>query len=217
MLTRPARLCGSMLAVLLVGVASGCSASVSGGTPPTTSTLQAPGRSANTGRARSVAATAQPQAPGTCQIAPPKVSVPTGEWTATETVLTTSAIDECAGEKTVRPWDFRRVCDAGTCKTVLYTVGYYGTEAAEIVPDGRERYVATFQTSTVPCPHRPGEDAGANRYYSTMTLWWASDRHVLHGLKRAHQVGPCGGGPVSTSSYVAERTNPTADPPAEGP
>ncbi len=211
--TRPARLYGAMFAILLLVGASGCSASVSVGTSPTTGTPQAPDRAISTGQAPISTATAQPQRPGTCQIAPPQVNFPTGEWTARETVLTTGAIDACAGERMVRPWDFRRVCDAGTCKTYLYTASYYGVDVAEVVPDGRERYVATFQTSSVPCPHRPREDAGTNRAYSTMTLWWSSHKHILHGLSRDYQVGPCGGGPDDTSSYVAVRTNPAAKGP----
>jgi hypothetical protein len=207
--SRHARLYGGMFAVLILGGASGCSAGVSVGTPPTASSSQAPDPV--------VAATSQPQRPGTCKIAPPQVDLPTGEWTARETILTTGAIDACAGERLVRPWDFRRVCDAGTCRTYLYTASYYGPEVAEIAPDGRERYIATFKPSNVPCPHRPGEDAGINRNYRTITLWWSSHRQVLHALSQAHQVGPCGGGPDDTSSYAATRTNPAASPPAEGP
>jgi hypothetical protein len=104
-----------------------------------------------------------------------------------------------------------------TCKTYLYTASYYGTAVAEIVPDGRDRYVAVFRATTVPCPHRPGEDTGTDRGYSTMTLSWSSDIQSLHGLVRERQVGPCGGGPSETFSYVARRTNPNANPPAEGP
>lgn len=202
-------LCGAIFAVLILGGASGCGASVWIGRPPTSSTRKTP--------AQALAAATQPQRPGTCQIAPPQATFPTGAWTATETILTTSAIDACAGERLVRPWDFRRICDAASCKTYLYTASYYGIAVAEIAPDGPERYVATFQPSTVPCPHRPGEDAGANRDYSTMTLWWTSHEQVLHGLSRDHQVGPCDGGPDETSNYVAVRTNPAASPPAEGP
>lgn len=203
-----------MFAFLLLGAASGCSASVSVGTPPVTSTQQA---TTSTGQTPVAAATGQPQRPGTCQIAPPQVKIPSGEWTATETTLTTEAIDGCAGEQLVRPWDFRRVCEAGTCKTYLYTVSYYGVDVANVVPDGRERYAATFKTTLVPCPHRPGENAGSNIDHSTMTLWWSSHGQILHGLTREYQVGPCGGRSPDTSSDVAVRTNPAANPPAEGP
>src|ERR1035441_2427391 len=48
MLTRHARLYGAMFAVLLLGGASRCSASVSVGTPPTTSTAQALDQSTST-------------------------------------------------------------------------------------------------------------------------------------------------------------------------
>jgi hypothetical protein len=203
---RGARLCGAIFAALALGGASGCSASVSVRTSPTT------------GARSSVASrTAQPQRPGTCEFAPPHVNVPTGEWTSTETVLTTNDIDACAGERTVRPLDFRHVCNAGTCKTYLYSISIYGPAIAKVTPDGRERYLATFQSSSVPCPHRPGEDAGMDRGYSTMTLSWSSHRRLLHGVLREYQVGPCGGGPPTTSSYVAVRTNPAANPPAEGP
>jgi hypothetical protein len=212
-----ARIYAATFAFLLLGGASGCGAGVSVGTPSSTSAPQAPDRATSTGHAPVAAATTQPQRPGTCQIAPPRVNFPTGEWTARRTILSTSAIDVCAGELQVRPWDFRRVCDAGICKTYLYTASYYGTDVAEIVPDGPERYVATFQPSAVPCPHRPGEDAGTNRDHSTLTLWWSSHRQILHGLGRAYQVGPCGGGPGETSSYVVVRTNPAASPPSEGP
>lgn len=206
-----------MLAVLLLGGASGCSASVSVGTPPTTSTTQAPDRATGTGQAPISATTSQPQRPGTCEIAPPQVRLPAGGWTATETILTTSAIDICAGERKMRPWSFHRVCDADTCRTYLYTASYYGEKVATIVPADRGRYLARFQTSTVPCPHRPGEDAGTNQDHSTITLWWSSHRQILHGLGRDYQVGPCGGGPGETARYTAVRTDPAANPPAEGP
>jgi hypothetical protein len=186
-----------MLAVLLLGGASGCGESLT--------------------TAQRAASTAQPQRPGTCQFAPPEVHFPPGEWTATRTILTTNAIDFCAGERQVWPWDFRRLCKAGTCETFLFSGSYYGVAVAKIAPDGRDRYLAVFQPAPVPCPHRPGEDAGTNQYYATIALWWSPDRQILHGLERAHQVGPCGGGPSQTSSYVAARTDPAANPPAEGP
>jgi hypothetical protein len=199
------RLCGAVFAVLLLGGAGGCGASFSVGIRTSASTTQTPVEAAT------------PQRPGTCQIAPPRVHFPTGEWTATRTILTTNAIDACAGERMVRPWDFRRLCKGGTCKTYLYTASYYGTAEAEIVPDGRDRYLAVFQPATVPCPHRPGEDAGTNQDYSTLTLWRSPHTQILHGFEREHQVGACSGGPPDTSSYVAGRTNPSANPPAQGP
>jgi hypothetical protein len=208
MAARRARLHGAIFAVLLLGGASGCSATVSVGTPP-----------ASTGAAPTQAAvpTRQAQTPGTCQIAPPQAHFPTGEWTATATILRTSAIDVCAGERQVRPWDFRRLCHAGNCKTYLYTADYYGVVAATVVADGPGRYIGTFRPETVPCPHRPGEDAGTNQVLGTITLWWSSDKQTLHGLSRVNQVGACGGNPPETASYVETRTNPTANPPAEGP
>jgi hypothetical protein len=199
-----ARLCSALFAILLLGGASGCGASFSIGIRTSASTTQTPVE----------AATAQ--RPGTCQIAPPQVHFPTGAWTSTETVLTTNAVDGCAGERLVGPWNFRRRCNAGTCKTYLFIPSYYGVYAGQIRPDGRDRYRVIFQPSPVPCPHRPGEDTGTNQDYSTMTLWWSPHTQILHGLGRDHQEGPCGG-PAETSSYVARRTNPAADPPAEGP
>jgi hypothetical protein len=117
----------------------------------------------------------------------------------------------------VRPWDFRRFCKASTCTTYLFTASYYGVVVAQIVPHGRDQYVAVFRPSPVPCPHRPGENAGTNQDYSTLTLSWSANKQTLHGFEREHQVGPCGGGPSATSSYVATRTNPSANPPAESP
>jgi hypothetical protein len=203
-----ARLCGAIFAVLLLGGASGCGASLWIRTS-TQSTMKTP--------AQVAATTAQPQRPGTCQIAPPQVHFPTGEWTSTETILTTNAIDGCAGEQLVRPLDFRHLCKAGRCKTYLFSASDYGAAVAQIVPDGQDQYVAVFNPHTVPCPHRPGEDAGTNRDYSAMTLFWSPRMQALHGLLRDHQVGPCGSGFTETTSYVATRTNPTANPPAEGP
>jgi hypothetical protein len=212
MSTRRSILHGAMFAVLALGGASGCGASVSVGTPSTSDT-QAAEQPIDTTKARPEVVTGQPQRPGTCQIAPPRVHIPTGEWTATETILSTNAIDFCRGEQLVRPWDFRRVCRAGKCKTFLFTVSYYGVETAEVIPHGRGRYVATFRPTTVPCPHRPGEDAGTNQNHGTIRLWWSPDKQTLHGLGRDYQVGACGGGPAETASYVAARTN----PPAQGP
>lgn len=157
------------------------------------------------------------QRPGTCQIGPPQIHVPTGEWTATETILKTYAIDTCTGERLIRPIDFRRRCKAGHCKTYLYSVNYYGISVAEVVPTGRGRYLATFRPVTVPCPHRPREDTGTNQDHGTITLWWAQDKQILRGLSQDYQVGICGGNPAETASYEIKRTNPTAMPPAEGP
>jgi hypothetical protein len=207
MATRRAHLHGAIFAVLVLGGASGCSATVSVGTPPT-STGAAPAR---------VAATTQPQRPGTCQIAPPRVHFPTGEWTATETILNTYAIDVCAGEQLVRPWDFRRLCNASDCTTYLYTASYYGVVRATVVPDGADRYIVRFEPKTVPCPHRPGEDAGSNQSSGTITLSWSSDKQTLHGLSRETQAGACGNNSAETASYVVTRTNPSANPLAEGP
>jgi hypothetical protein len=214
MLSARGLLCGVIFAVLLGG-ASGCGASLSIGTIAYSSPPQAPVQYTTTTRTPVEAAT--PQRPGTCQVAPPQVHLPPGEWTATETVLTTNAIDVCAGERLVRPWDFRRLCKAGTCKTYLFTADYYEEERAQIVHDGRDRYVAVFQPTTVPCPHRPGEGTGTDRSYATATLWWSPETQIIHGLAREHQVGACGGGPGETYSYVAKRTDPAKDPPAEGP
>jgi hypothetical protein len=211
MTTRRARFHGAMFAVLLLGSASGCGVTVSVGT---SSSAETPDRSTGTAQARATADRAQ--RPGTCQVAPPQTHVPTGEWTAKETILSTNAIDACAGERLVRPWDFRRRCDAGHCKTYLYSVSDYGVVVANVVPAGKGRYLATFRPETVPCPHLPGEDTGTNQGHATIALWWSPDKQTLHGVGRHHQVGACGG-PDETSSYEAKRTNPTAKPPAEGP
>jgi hypothetical protein len=144
------------------------------------------------------------------------VRLPSGEWTATVTILSTNAIDGCAGERYVRPVDFRRVCAAHICKPYMYSVSLYGRTEAKVSPDGRGRYIVIFRPSAVPCPHRPGEDAGTNTDYSTLTLWWAS-RTKLEGTGREEQIGPCGGGVPTTKRYVLVRTNPAANPPAEGP
>jgi hypothetical protein len=152
------------------------------------------------------------QQPGTCRIAPPQVTFPTGDWTATGTVLTTSAI-----ERDVRPWDFRRVCAAGTCKTYLHVGTYYGVDVAEIVPEGRQRYLAIFRPESVPCSHLPGRKFRSNLDYTTISLWWSPRGQVLHGLARSYQRGPCGGGSPETDSYVVIRTHPDANPAAEGP
>src|SRR5271156_3368546 len=103
MATRRARLYLAMLAVLLLGGASGCDATVY----VRSSSAETPDRPVSTAQARTTAA-GQAQRPGTCQVAPPQIRVPTGEWTATETILSTNAIDACARERLVRPWDFRR-------------------------------------------------------------------------------------------------------------
>jgi len=209
---RRVRLCGAMLAVLLLDATSGCGATVYVGS----TSIDTPDRPVSTARARTTA-TEHAQRPGTCQIAPPQLRVPTGEWTATETILHTNAIDACAGEQLVRPWDFRRRCRAGHCKTYLYTVSYYGLSVAEVAPAGRGRYLASFPPEPVPCPHRPGEDAGTNQDQGTIVIWWSADKGTLHGLGRDQQVGPCGGGPPTTSSYEARRTDPAVRPLAAGP
>jgi hypothetical protein len=157
------------------------------------------------------------QTPGSCVIGPPEHHFRTGEWTATETILRTSAIDGCNGERRLRPLDFRRGCVGRVCTTVVYTESYYGVDAGEVRPLGHGHYVVNFPPSGVPCPHRPGEDAGINRAYETFTLWWSRSGQELHGMVRDAQVGPCGGGPAEVSSFVAVRSDPTAVPPAEGP
>jgi hypothetical protein len=209
-----ARLLTALLTALLLGSTGGCGGSLTIGTPAGTGGPKAPAQLTNA-QTRAVASTAQ--RPGTCQVAPPQVHLPTGEWTATRTILTTNAIDFCAGERQLWPWDFRRLCKAGKCQTFLFSADYYRVDVARIVPDGHDKYVALFEPTPVPCPHRPGEDAGTNQYHSTVTLRWSPEKQMLYGFERAHQVGRCGGGPYETSSYVATRTNPAANPPAQGP
>jgi hypothetical protein len=204
---------GAMFAVLLLGGVSGCSATASVRAGGSTET---PDQATWTAQARARAAE-QAQRPGTCQVAPPQIKVPAGEWTATQTILSTNAVDACAGERLVRPWDFRRRCHAGHCKTYLYSVSYYRVVVAQVVPAGQGRYLATFAPGTVPCPHRPGEDAGTSQNHGTITIWWSPDKLTLYGMGRDYQVGACGGGPPETSRWEARRTNPAAKPPAEGP
>jgi hypothetical protein len=214
MATRRVRIHGAMCALVLLGGASGCSATISA---RTSSSAETSDRPTETAQVRATATAKQAQRPGACRIAPPRIRAPVGEWTATETILSTDAVDACAGEQLVRPWDFRRRCHAGHCKTYLYSVSYYGVVVAKVAPAGQGRYLATFAPDTVPCPHRPGEDAGTNQDRGTITLWWSPDKQTLHGLGRDYQVGACAGGPTETSSYEARRTNPSVKPPAEGP
>jgi hypothetical protein len=221
---RGSRLWGAVLAVLVLGSCSGCGASVSTGasTGSSRAAAQSTGSRAaqiDTGMTPSelAAATSHPQRPGTCKIAPPEFHFPTGEWTATKTIVTTEDIDDCAGEQLVRPWDFRRVCEGGRCGTYLLTESYYGVDVARVEPDGPDRYLAVFRPSTVPCPHRLGEDIKTNQDYTTLTLRLSADGQSLSGQGREHQVGPCGSRFVETADYVATRTNPAARPPAEGP
>ena len=198
----------AMLVILLTGIALWAR---------TNGSVKTPDQSTAATRAQAATGDELAQRPGTCQVAPPQIHVPIGEWTATETILITTSVDACTGEQLVRPMDFRRRCDADHCKTHLYSVDYYGAAVADVVPAGEERYLATFKPTFVPCAHRPGEDAGTDRDYGTITLWWSPDKQTLHGLGRDYQVGPCGSGPVETSSYEVKRTNPTAKPLAEGP
>jgi hypothetical protein len=210
--TRRARFYGAMFAGFLLGCASGCGATVWIKTSGSTTT---PGP-IGTARARAAAADEQTQRPGTCQVTPPQIHMPNGEWTATKTILSTNAIDICKGERQVRPMDFRRRCEAGHCKTYLYTADFYGEMVADVVSAGHGRYLAIFRPQTVPCPHRPGENTGTNQAHETITLWWSPNKQTLQGLGRDYQVGACGGGPAETSSYEVKRTNPTQKPPAEG-
>lgn len=221
---RSPRPLGALLALLLLGACSGCGAGASLWVRTGTSTSPASGSNAteqvvDTGLTPSEAAAAAShrQRPGTCRIAPPQGNFPTGEWTASKTILSTNAVDSCAGEHEVRPWDFRHVCHAGRCETYLLTESYYGVDVALIEPKGHDRYLAVFQATIVPCPHRAGEAPPTNTEYSTMTLSWSARTQTLHGMVQDRQTGPCGGGPPETASYVATRTSPSAEPPAAGP
>lgn len=203
-MARRARCCGAMfVSMLALGGASGCGASVSAVTQPA--------------NARPVAVNGQPQRPGTCQFAPPSIRIPTGEWTATETTLSTNAADACAGERVVRPIDFRRHCAAGHCETVLFTVGYYGLLVANVRPAGNGRYIANYLPHTVPCPHPPGQSRGTNEAHKTLVLS-SSGKKVLVGRGTTYQKGSCGRGiRPETSAFVIRWTNPNANPPPEGP
>ena len=167
--------------------------------------------------AQARAASGHAQRPGTREVSSPHVHIPTGDWTATETILETKSVDACAGERLVCPWDFRRLCKAGKCKTYLYTMSYYGVEAAEVVANGRGGYVAKFPPSTVPCPHRRGEDAGTNESRGTITIRWSDAGRTLRGIGRKYQEGACGGGPPDTSRYVATRDGPDCKSARGGP
>jgi hypothetical protein len=206
-----------MCAALLMGCVSGCGASTSAGTPPSTVAAAPATASGDVAQAPVASATSRPQKPGTCEIAPPRVQLPTGEWTATTTILSTNAIDACEGEQAVRPWDFRRRCAARRCTTYLFTASYYGIEVAKVVRIGHGRFLAVFRPTTVPCPHRPGEDAGSNKGYKTITFSFEPHSGTIRGLGRERQRGPCGGGPAGIKRYVVERTDPAANPPAPGP
>ena len=126
----------------------------------------------------------RPQLAGTCKVAPPEVQLPSGDWTATATILSTEAIDACVGQKYIRPWTFRLVCLAGQCKTYLHTFSYYGEEVAEVVPTGVSTYEVAFPPTNVPCPHRPREDTGTNRVYTQISFWWSSPGQSAHRGKQ---------------------------------
>lgn len=208
-MSRPrARLWGTVLAAVLLFACTGCGEAVS----------VSEGSGGLKVSAHPLSEVAQAPKPGVCSIPSPRAHFATGEWTAHETILTTDAADGCVGEQTVHPWDFRRLCKAGRCETYLLTQSLYNPlEIAPITPDGSGHYTAVFPPSTAPCPHRPGEDAGRNTLYGIITLWWSDDRQTLYGFRRERYVGPCGGGPPETGSYVAVRTNPAANWPADGP
>ena len=93
-------------------------------------------------------------------------------------------------------WSFRHRCEAGRCKTYLFTASYYGVSVAQVAPDGRNRYLAVFPRHTVPCPHRPGEDAGTNQDHSTLTLEWSPNKQTLHGFESQRQVALAAAAPA---------------------
>jgi hypothetical protein len=154
-------------------------------------------------------------APGSVQ--PPSVAFSTGGWTATGTFLQTRDADFHPGEVITRPWDFRKICDSGSCHTILGRQTVYGVEMASIQRQG-SRYVVNWPPSAVPCPHYPGENAGSSEQFSTLVLRWSVNHETLVGIERAQSFGKsCGGGPPDIVRWVARRTNPSARPLAVGP
>jgi hypothetical protein len=148
------------------------------------------------------------------QVQPGSVPRPTvhfqpGQWTATGTILATEAADANPGELIERPWTFRRVC-VPSCQTFLIFEGEYGPTEAVLVPHAGF-YTAAFPRYTVPCAHRPGEDAGTAREYSVLKLWWSGDK--ILAIEHSRYVGnACPSGP-ETKRWVAVRTNPGAAAP----
>lgn len=154
-------------------------------------------------------------APGSVQ--PPNVSFSTGDWTATGTFLQTRDADAHPGEVITRPWNFRKICDSGSCHIVLTRETLYGFETAPIERQG-SRYVVNWPPSAVPCPHYPGQNAGFSEQYSTLLLRWSVNHETLVGIEGGQSFGKsCGGGPPDILRWVARRTNPSARPLAVGP
>jgi hypothetical protein len=145
----------------------------------------------------------------------PYVHFSTGAWTATGTILETRAVDARLGERIVRPWAFGKQCEHGACRTTFSRQTLYTYEQTTLSPHGRF-YVAHFPAEIVPCPHRPGEDAGSNEDYATFTLWWSAEHQAVFATEKQNQVGRCGGGTERTS-WIAKRTDPAAAVPAPGP
>ena len=206
MSARRSRFGGATVAIFVLAGLSGCGVS-----------LGTPHRPTRSPQEQAAVSAGYAQRPGACQIAPPRIHFPTGEWTATGTVINTNAIDGCVGEKQVRPWDFRRICHGSHCETFLLTATYYAVAIAHVVQTGPGQYVAIFRPTPIPCPHPPGEQRGFNQDHGTITLRWSPDKQTLKGMSRDYQVGPCGGGPAEVDSYVVRRTDPAANPPAQGP
>jgi hypothetical protein len=172
------------------------------------------GSSAGCGGIASTPLTRQPFQAGSVQR--PDVQFAPGEWTATGTILETDAADARPGEDIVRPWDFRRICENHSCRTIFIRQTLYGPRETPLEARGG-RYVGVFPPEPTPCPHYPGEDAGTSQNYSTFTLWWSANHQAVFAMEHERYVGRnCGGGTESVR-WTARRTNPSAAVPALGP
>lgn len=139
----------------------------------------------------------------------PPVHFHPGQWRATGTILATDAADANPGEVIERPWTFRRVC-APSCHTFLIFEAEYGPTEAVLVPHAGF-YTAAFPPYTVPCVHRPGEDAGSAQEYSVLKLWWSGEE--ILAIEHSRYVSDaCPGGP-ETTRWVVVRTTPGSGAP----
>jgi hypothetical protein len=147
----------------------------------------------------------------------PYVRFSSGEWTATGTILDTQAVDARPGETIVRPWDFRRICENRSCRTIFSRQTLYSRDETPLEARGA-RYIADFPPQTTPCPHHLGEHAGTSQFYARFTLWWSLNHDLVYAMEHARYGGQqCGDGATETIRWVAKRTNPAAAIPATGP
>jgi hypothetical protein len=153
-------------------------------------------------------------APG--KIPQPYVRFARGEWTATGTTLETQAADGSVGEVSVRPWDFKRVCEHGSCHMNFWRQTQYRFEETRLQARGA-RYVAVFPPESVPCPHRRREKIRTGEDYSSLTLWWSADHQTVDAVEHARYVSSQCLGFTERTRWVARRTDPSAPTPALGP